>query len=107
VHGRRKRAATAHLVYSGGPLLTSACGSYCGYHDAVGKVCYAVMPYPSCSGCLGGSSAFEALTGTSSQELCEAITDPAPGSGWYDSQNGEIGDICAWRFKRLLSRTSL
>jgi hypothetical protein len=33
--------------------------------------------------------------------LCEAITDPVPGAGWYDNQNGEIGDVCAWRFKKV------
>jgi len=33
---------------------SKSCSSYCGYHDAVGKVYYAVMPYPSCAGCLGG-----------------------------------------------------
>jgi hypothetical protein len=80
---------------------SKSCSSYCGYHDAVGKVYYAVMPYPSCAGCLGGLSAFDALTGTSSHELCEAITDPVPGSGWYDNHNGEIGDICAWHFKTV------
>jgi hypothetical protein len=80
---------------------SKSCTSYCGYHDAVGKVYYAVMPYPSCAGCLGGLAAFDALTGTSSHELCEAITDPVPGSGWYDSQNGEVGDICAWTFKKV------
>ena len=79
---------------------SKSCQSYCGYHDNVGKVYYAVMPYPTCNGCLGGMSAFNALTGTSSHELCEAITDPVPGSGWYDNTNGEIGDICAWNFKR-------
>lgn len=80
---------------------SKSCSSYCGYHDAVGKVYYAVMPYPSCTGCMGGLTAFDALTGTSSHELCEAITDPVPGAGWYDSDNGEIGDICAWRFKKV------
>jgi len=30
---------------------------------------------------MGGMQAFDALTGTSSHELCEAITDPQPGSG--------------------------
>jgi hypothetical protein len=78
---------------------SKSCSSYCGYHDAVGKVYDAVMPYPSCAGCLGGLAAIDALTGTSSHELCEAITDPVPGAGWYDNHNGEIGDICAWRFK--------
>jgi len=78
-----------------------SCLNYCGYHDAFGSVYYAVMPYPTCSGCLGGLAAFDALTGTSSHELCEAITDPVPGSGWYDNANGEIGDICAWNFKTV------
>jgi len=80
----------------------SSCSSFCGYHDCVqGKKYYAVMPFPSCAGCLGGASAFDALTGTSSHELCEAITDPVPGQGWYDNNNGEIGDICAWKFKTV------
>ena len=43
----------------------------------------------------------DALTSTSSHELCEAITDAVPGQGYYDDQNGEIGDICAWQTKRL------
>jgi hypothetical protein len=80
---------------------SKSCQSYCGYHNDKGKVYYAVMPYPSCAGCLGGLSVFDALTGTSSHELCEAITDPVPGSGWYDHVNGEIGDICAWNFKKV------
>lgn len=78
-----------------------SCQSYCGYHDHVGKVYYAVMPYPTCDGCLGGEKAFDALTGTSTHELCEAITDAVPGAGWYDDNNGEIGDICAWNFKQV------
>jgi len=80
---------------------SKSCQNYCGYHDAVGSVYYAVMPYPTCAGCLGGMVAFNALTGTSSHEFCEAITDPVPGSGWYDNVNGEIGDICAWNFKQV------
>ncbi len=84
---------------------SKSCQSYCGYHNNTGKVYYAVMPYPTCSGCLGGMNAFDALTGTSSHELCEAITDPVPGSGWYDDTNGEIGDICAWHFKKVAGYT--
>jgi len=34
------------------------------------------------------------MTVIASHELCEPITDPIPGSGWYDDVNGEIGDIC-------------
>jgi hypothetical protein len=83
----------------------SSCKNYCGYHNNVGSVYYAVMPFPTCSGCLGGMAVLDALTGTSSHELCEAITDPIPGKGWYDNVNGEIGDICAWNFKKVSGYT--
>lgn len=77
-----------------------SCQAFCGYHNDInGQIFYAAMPYPGCSGCLGTLDAFEALTSTSSHELCEAITDPIPGRGWYDNNNGEIGDICAWKTK--------
>lgn len=81
---------------------TASCKVFCGYHDAINNnVFYAVMPYPGCAGCLGGAAAFDALTSTTSHELCEAITDPTPGQGWYDDNNGEIGDICAWQTRTL------
>jgi hypothetical protein len=81
----------------------ASCKDFCGYHEATpaGNIFYAVMPYPGCDGCLGGLQTFNALTSTSSHELCEAITDPIPGQGWYDDANGEIGDICAWRTRQL------
>ena len=80
----------------------SSCLNFCGYHsDVGGRIFYAVMPYPSCPGCLGNQSDFEALTSTCSHELCEAITDPVPGQGWYDDANGEIGDICAWQTRSI------
>lgn len=86
-------------VEQGGAL---SCDSFCGYHDATSdNLFYAVMPYPGCQGCTGGLAVGDALTSTSSHELCEAITDPVPGSGWYDDANGEIGDICAWKTKTL------
>jgi hypothetical protein len=84
----------------------SSCSSFCGYHNNIkGKTYYAVMPFPTCSGCLGGMNVFDALTGTSSHELFEAITDPVPPTGWYDNVNGEIGDICAWKFKKVKGYT--
>jgi hypothetical protein len=80
----------------------SSCTTFCGYHsDINAQIFYAVMPYPDCAGCTGALSALDALTSTSSHELCEAITDPIPGQGWYDDTNGEIGDICAWQTKQL------
>ena len=79
-----------------------SCQAFCGYHNATGSgAYYAVMPYPGCTGCAGGLALLDALTSTSSHELCEAITDPVPGQGWYDDQHGEIGDICAWQTRRL------
>ena len=56
-----------------------SCQVFCGYHnDFAGSIFYAVMPYPSCQGCAGSLAPFDALTSTSSHELCEAITDPDP-----------------------------
>jgi hypothetical protein len=82
-----------------------SCQSYCGYHSNSGEIYYGVIPYPGCAGCLGGLQLFDAVTATSSHELCEAITDPVPGTGWYDETNGEIGDICAWNFKQIAGYT--
>lgn len=81
----------------------ASCKDFCGYHEATpaGNIFYAVMPYPGCTGCLGTLETLNALTSTSSHELCESITDPIPGQGWYDDANGEIGDICAWKTKQL------
>jgi hypothetical protein len=85
---------------------SASCQAFCGYHNAIGaKTFYAVMPYPGCTGCTGTLTVFDALTSTSSHELCEAITDPIPGQGWYDDTNGEIGDICAWTTKKVGSYT--
>jgi hypothetical protein len=79
-----------------------SCTNFCGYHDSIGgTIYYAVMPYPGCPGCVGGLPVLDALTSTSSHELCEAITDAVPGQGWYDDANGEIGDICAWQTKKV------
>ena len=67
---------------------SKSCQAFCGYHNAwSGQLFYAVMPYPGCQGCTGGLSPEDALTSTSSHELCEAITDPIPGQGWYDDAN--------------------
>ncbi len=79
-----------------------SCQVFCGYHDSInGKIFYAVMPWPGCGGCTGSLQPIDALTSTSSHELCEAITDAVPPHGWYDDAHGEIGDICAWKTKQL------
>ncbi len=104
-------ANTLYFVYlPSGVTVTqggsSSCTSFCGYHDAINsQIFYAVMPYPDCSGCESTLAVLDALTQTSSHELCEAITDPLPGQGWYDQSNGEIGDICAWQSKQVAGYT--
>ena len=81
---------------------SASCQAFCGYHNDIdGKIFYAVMPFPDCAGCRSQLSTIEALTTTSSHELCEAVTDPIPGQGWYDDVHGEIGDICAWQTKTV------
>jgi hypothetical protein len=100
-------ANTLFFIYlaPGTPVVqggSRSCQAFCGYHDTFGSgIYYAVMPFPNCSGCLGGLTNLDALTSTSSHELCEAITDPVPGQGWYDDTHGEIGDICAWKTKKV------
>lgn len=74
----------------------ASCSSFCGYHDNINsQIFYAVLPFPDCNACVGDlGDPFDASTVVASHELCEAITDPVPGSGWYDTNYGEIGDIC-------------
>lgn len=81
----------------------ASCQTFCGYHsdfaDGRMDVKYAVLPFPDCAGCTAGLAPFDALTAITTHEIAEAITDPDPGSGWYDQNNGEVGDICAWQFR--------
>ncbi len=58
-------------------------------------------PTSACSNVGGAGSAFDNLTAFSSHELAEAVTDPVAGyysspgvTGWYDTSDGEIADIC-------------
>ena len=85
-------------------------GGFCAYHSTFRRngqyVFYGVFPDMSAgSGCdsgCGNGSAFGNQTSVASHELIEAVTDPAvgvatvfgPPLGWYDGNNGEIGDIC-------------
>ena len=90
----------------------ASCSDFCGYHDAIldangnPLAYYAVLPYPGCQGCMRAQdntllSDFDALTTVASHEIAEAVTDPIPGRGWSDDQQGEIGDICAWQLAAL------
>jgi len=71
-----------------------SCQQFCGYHSPGANYAYAVVPYPSCTGCGFASTIFDSMTVVASHELCEAITDPNL-DAWYDDNTGEeIGDIC-------------
>jgi len=98
----RPNANTLYFIYfPPGTSITlegdSSCEKFGGYHDAIDdKIFYAVEPFCLSSG--GNLSQLDFFTLTSSHELCEAITDPIPGAGWYwfrdKEHQGEIGDIC-------------
>jgi hypothetical protein len=87
----------------------ASCGpppnGFCGYHSSIpNNPNYAVVPYPACTGCSPLSTTFDSMTMFCSHELCEAITDPIVGRGWYgqvQGQQGEIGDFCNQQPKSL------
>ncbi|KAJ3064954.1 hypothetical protein HDU98_011657 [Podochytrium sp. JEL0797] len=91
-----------------------SCAVFCAYHGTVDisslnvgtqYLYYGVVPDQG-GNCAGGCGTNQLpvnnLFSVSSHELAEAATDPAvgvasgnaPPLGWYDTVNGEIGDIC-------------
>jgi hypothetical protein len=79
----------------GGPTL-----AYCAYHSWIGSgssaTKYAIIPYPSCSGCqVSGWSDVQNAEHFLVQEVREAVTDPTGGT-WFDSSGAEADDKCAW-----------
>jgi hypothetical protein len=84
------------------------CGYHSAYSDTVGNVPYAVIPDLSSNACVQGCGAGNAMDDygiAASHEMVEAITDTEVGTGsglgvgrpmaWYDTNQGEVGDICA------------
>src|SRR5207244_4369023 len=57
---------------------TSSCvaGGFCGYHNHIGNVYYAVIPFVNCPGCAFSGAFLDTLTEVASHELAESITDP-------------------------------
>ncbi len=104
------------------PQYGQSCTSFGGYHyEATGKnnesIVYAVMP--RCKS-FGQYKGLDALTGTTSHELVEAVTDPKAVSDpafavpdkdhyiWALVPLGEVGDMCTYEpqsFQRLLGGT--
>ena len=111
-------ANTFYVIYfPPGKTITqgtsSSCvaGGFCAYHGTSSyqskNILYGVQPdMQSGSGCYtgcGNSTVFNNYTSVASHEFAETITDPSvgiaisaggPPLAWYDSTNGEIGDIC-------------
>lgn len=85
--------------------------SWCAYHSDTRYeghiVSYTNLPYqPDAHSSCGAdiitppadeSGTDEGVTIVEGHEEGESVTDPAPPSGWYNSDYGEIGDICAWQ----------
>ena len=85
--------------------------SWCAYHStdySAGRyVSYTNLPYQPDAGSACGASIIgaphdesavdEGVTIVEGHEYGESVTDPVPASGWYNNQEGEIGDICAWQ----------
>ena len=100
-------ANTLYFIYTP-PNVTvsspegSSCGVFCGYHGVFGSnIYYAVIPYVNCGGCEFSGSFLDTLTGVSSHELAEAITDPSLQTWWVPNSGQEIGDICNRQTVRL------
>ena len=110
---------TLYMIYfppgktiSQGGSNSCQAGGFCAYHGTTSStlnakhVLYGVMPdMQAGSGCstgCGTSTVFGNYTSVTSHELVEAMTDAqvgiatviGPPLAWYDSTNGEIGDIC-------------
>jgi hypothetical protein len=74
---------------------------YCAYHSTTTSdfvsIRYAVLPDTASDAGCGSAPGAANFTAVASHELVESITDPDVGLGtlaWYDSENGEISDIC-------------
>jgi serine protease len=84
---------------------------WCAYHSSTQSgsnlVSYTNLPYmPDAGEACGAdftaapkdeSAEDEGVTIVEGHEYGESITDPNPGTGWYNFEYGEIGDICAWQ----------
>jgi hypothetical protein len=94
-----------------GTSTSCVAGGFCAYHGTTAAtlsskhVLYGVHPDMQSGGCstgCGASTVFGNYTSVTSHELTETITDADVGLAtgfaaplaWYDTTNGEIGDIC-------------
>ena len=104
------------IFFPHGKVITqggsSSCSAFCAYHGTIAnagghEIYYGVHPDmqtgSGCeSGCGSASTPFGNYTSVASHEMIETVTDcevglatsNGPPLAWYDSTNGEIGDIC-------------
>jgi Ricin-type beta-trefoil lectin domain/Putative Ig domain len=101
--------------FAGSCGALSPTGGYCGWHDAVkipnttADLSYTNLPWQldagvGCGqGFVNGGSAglLDGWSLVGGHEYAEAVTDPAPNSGWIDLSDlnvsgGEIADKCVW-----------
>ena len=99
----------AGKAITAGNMSSCVKGGFCAYHSStvgIRTVLYGVMPdmqAPSlCSSGCGSGGPFDIVTNVAAHELSEATTDANVGNAstvarplaWFDTFNGEIGDIC-------------
>ena len=92
------------FIYCSDVAQTGFCTQFCGWHDNYGNYKYAWIGIPP-SGCNcfaqltshNGNAGVDAAVSTIAHELAETVTDPL-GTGWYNSNGDENGDVCAWNF---------
>jgi len=105
-------ASASYLVATPHGRSTQGFGSgFCAYHsstqDGTNLVSYTNFPYIPDAGVACGSNSIappkdesavdEGVTITAGHEYGESITDPLPPTGWYNFEDGEIGDYCDWQ----------
>ncbi len=86
------------------PNCAGGSGYYCAWHAASNEP-FTNLPYllDAGAGCgqdfVNPNGTYDGFSIVGGHEYAETITDPSPGSGWWDpsdSGGGEIGDKCAW-----------
>ena len=107
-HGDYTSNVTYYIATPTGHDTSGFGTDFCAYHDSVvtskGRIAYAVLPYITDAGAACGSYAVnytsiglvDGVSIVGGHELAESQTDPVPMTGWFDSEDEEIADKCAW-----------
>jgi len=130
------RAAATHFSNSNAAanqnvqyIIVSPTGTHPdGFETSASKACawhsytyypglaYTNLPYIPDAGYTCGANSVNAsepqgsidgATTTAAHEYAETLTDPAPNTGWLDSNGWENGDQCAWTSEKMVSLGSV